>query len=103
MEALPCFCAGQTVIPAMNEAMIRSLHPPLCQCGNVLSPGHSALQCPTLPEVTQKLAPCPPSQLPQSQLSAQPMKLGKLLCFGMQIPNLILQSLVTDLLGFTGS
>lgn len=57
--------------------MIRSLHPPLCQCGNVLSPGHSALQCPTLPEVTQKLAPCPPSQLPQSQLSAQLMKPGE--------------------------
>lgn len=57
--------------------MIRSLHPPLCQCGNVLSTGHSALQCPTLLEVTQKLAPCPPSQLPQSQLSAQPMKLGE--------------------------
>lgn len=75
--------------------MVRSLHPLLCQCGNVLCPGHSALQCPTLLGMTQKLAPCP-----SSQLSAQPRQSwGSCFALGCRSQTFTLQFLFIGLMG----
>lgn len=86
MEPLPFLCPGQTLIPAMNklhDEITASTPLPVWECSlcRTFCTAGSNLG------MTQKLAPSPSSQLPQRQLCSAPGSLGKLLCFGMQIPN----------------
>lgn len=71
---------------------IRSLNPPLCQCGNVLSQVHSGLQCPIWLQMTQKLAKHWSLLFSlKTTLCSACWNFGKLLCFGLQVPIFIAQ------------